>query len=334
MVKFLEKLFGTKSKAKPSVSDQTSPDAKTEPREEVISATRLLNGQDPLEAEIPTVPFTEDSVPDISLESLDIDTNLETSHLIVGHSQSVGQQRDHNEDALFTLTINFTKDANNTTLGLYIVADGMGGHKHGEVASEIAVRTIGSQVVRKLLFSLIAFDGSPPEESLQEIIEDSVQQAHLAIIKEAPGGGTTVTAVLIIGGQMAIAHVGDSRAFSISKDGTMLPLTRDHSLVMRMIELGQLSPEEAAIHPQRNVLYRALGQGEPFPPDFSVAAIPESGYIMICSDGLWGVVPEKDITQIISTASNPQQACQNLIDAANTAGGPDNITAILIQLPD
>ena len=111
-------------------------------------------------------------------------------------------------------------------------------------------------------------------------------------------------------------------------------LTRNHSLVMRMIELGQLTEEEAAVHPQRNVLYRALGQGEPFLPDVTTFPIPKSHYFLICSDGLWGVVPEEEISQIILSAPNPQVACQLLVNAANDHGGPDNITAILVQLPE
>lgn len=111
-------------------------------------------------------------------------------------------------------------------------------------------------------------------------------------------------------------------------------LTRDHSLVQRLVELGQITDAEAAVHPQKNVLYRALGQGEPFSPDISTSPIPPNGYLLICSDGLWGVVPEEEITRIIFEAANPQEACSALVAAANEAGGPDNITAILVHLPD
>jgi len=133
---------------------------------------------------------------------------------------------------------------------------------------------------------------------------------------------------------MTIAHVGDSRAYAISTDGTSQILTRDHSLVMRMIELGQLTAEEAQVHPQRNVLYRALGQGEPFASDISTSPLPDSGHILLCSDGLWGVVGEVEIIRIIAAAPSPQVASQLLVDAANTNGGPDNISAILIRLPE
>jgi serine/threonine protein phosphatase PrpC len=114
----------------------------------------------------------------------------------------------------------------------------------------------------------------------------------------------------------------------------MKPLTRDHSLVKRLEELGQLTPEEAAIHPQRNVLYRALGQGEPFEPEVITAPVPDSGYLLICSDGLWGVVPERELGMIIKNSTTLHDACQYMVDAANEAGGPDNISAILVRLPD
>lgn len=317
MVKFIKKLFSYK-----------------EPQEAPASKDAPVGESSSVSHEVPTVPFTLDMAQEVAPLNIYGEGSTDTPQLIVGCSQSVGQQRDHNEDALFTLTTNLTKDGNNLSLGLYIVADGMGGHKHGELASEIAVRATSSYILSKILISLISIDPIQPDESLQEIMQSSIHEAHHAIVNEVAGSGTTLTAALIVGGQMTIAHIGDSRAYSISKDGTMLPLTRDHSLVMRMIELGQLSAKEAAVHPQRNVLYRALGQGDPFNADISTSSIPESGHILLCSDGLWGVVSEEDIAQIITTSSNPQQACQFLVDAANTAGGPDNITAILIQLPD
>ena len=105
-------------------------------------------------------------------------------------------------------------------------------------------------------------------------------------------------------------------------------------MVRRLEELGQITPEEAETHPQRHVLYRALGLGEPVDPDVFTSPIPQPGYILICSDGLWGVVPETDIFRIISTSPNLHKACIGLIEAANAAGGPDNITAVLIRMPD
>jgi protein phosphatase len=138
---------------------------------------------------------------------------------------------------------------------------------------------------------------------------------------------------LILGNQLTLAHVGDSRAYLVGKNGGMEALTRDHSLVKRLVELGQITVDEAAVHPQRNVLYRALGQGEPFDPDVSSIRLPETGYLLLCSDGLWSVVTEENMHRIIMDALGMEMACQMLVDAANAAGGPDNISAILIRLP-
>jgi serine/threonine protein phosphatase PrpC len=259
---------------------------------------------------------------------------LELPQLIVGCGQSVGRQRDHNEDALFTLTTNLVCDQTQLPFGLYIIADGMGGHQHGEIASGVSVRSMASHIVRKLYLPFFGLSGEQGNESLQEVMQAGVLEAHRAIIKDALGGGTTLTAVLILGNQMTITHVGDSRAYVIYSDGRMQTLTHDHSLVKRLEELGQITAEEAATHPQRNVLYRALGQGEPFEPDVGTFPLPHSGTLMLCSDGLWGVVHEREIFNIVSTAPDPQQACQLLVDAANAAGGPDNISVILVRIPD
>jgi protein phosphatase len=164
-------------------------------------------------------------------------------------------------------------------------------------------------------------------------MQEGVQDAHRAITKQVPGGGTTLTAALILGDQMTIVHVGDSRAYLISDNEHIESLTRDHSLVKRLVELGQITTDEAAVHPQRNVLYRALGQGEPFDPDINSLQLPASGYLLICSDGLWSVVPEVEIQRLVHATDNPEVTCRRLIQAANDAGGPDNISAILIRLP-
>lgn len=270
----------------------------------------------------------------LSLAAEPVTTPVDPPQLSVGCAQSAGKQREHNEDALFTLTTTLTSEQNYTPFGLFIVADGMGGHQHGEIASGIAIRSMANYIVRKLYTPLLSFKPATPDESLQEIMQEGVQDAHRTIIRQVPGGGTTMTALLILGSQLIIAHVGDSRAYWISPNGHLETLTRDHSLVKRLVELGQITTDEAAVHPQRNVLYRALGQGEPFDPDISSIKTPPAGHLMVCSDGLWNVVPESEIHRIVNSSSNLEKACQTLIKAANEAGGPDNITVILIRLPD
>jgi len=296
------------------------------------AAVNALGETKPLDENDATKPF--DSAVETMAGSSIGQPELELPQLIVGCGQDVGQQRDHNEDALFSLTTTLANNASHLLFGLYIVADGMGGHQHGELASEIATRAMAEHVIRNLYTPMFSVENSPQAESLQEIMASGVQIAHEQIVERVSGGGTTLTCVLILGKQMIIAHVGDSRIYTVDLHGNLRALTRDHSLVRRLEELGQLTPEEAAVHPQRNVLYRALGQGEPFEPEVITTPLPHPGYLLLCSDGLWGVVPEKELGQIIITAPSPQVACQQMIDAANEAGGPDNITAVLVRLPN
>jgi protein phosphatase len=164
-------------------------------------------------------------------------------------------------------------------------------------------------------------------------METAMAAANRAVFSGVPeGGGTTLTCALVIGQQLVLSHVGDSRAYVITPDG-FEQLTRDHSLVQRLQELGQLSAAEAAIHPQRNVLYRAIGQGEGLEVDIASRRLASGSMLLLCSDGLWGLVPDDRIQEMIRQAASPQAACEALVAAANAAGGPDNITAVLVRLP-
>jgi len=295
---------------------------------------KLQNNLKPSDQEIK--PITADSGE--SIDNLEreksFQLSLKTPQLLVSCSQSIGRQRDHNEDALFTLNTTLASNGKYLPFGLFVVADGMGGHEQGEIASNIAVRIVASRIIRKVLITLVSLIPSTPNNSIQEILEQSVQEAHEKILEEAPESGTTLTTLLILDRHMTIAHVGDSRAYVISPNGDIELKTRDHSLVMRMIELGQITDEEASNHPQRNVLYRALGQGEHFSADISTYPLPDNGYILLCSDGLWSVVPDEKISELITKSPDIYTGGQQLIQAANEAGGPDNISAILIQVPD
>jgi len=176
--------------------------------------------------------------------------------------------------------------------------------------------------------------GSRPEEhseSLQEIVENAVFEAQQAVVRKAPGGGTTLTSALVIGQQITFGHVGDSRAYFVYPGGEVEVLTQDHSLVNRLIQLGQLTKEEAAVHPQKNILYRAIGQNDPFRPDIKNLTFPGHCTLMLCSDGLWGVIKEQEIPKIIYSSASLTEACHLLVEAANAAGGPDNISVILVQ---
>jgi len=277
-----------------------------------------------------TSPLTADQLAEIAQQA----QRIEPNQLIVGAGRNMGRQREKNEDAIFIHTSNIAAASVTLPFGIYVVADGMGGHKKGEVASELAARSMGEYLISRLYTPLFGPEPHPPNESLQEIMKAGIAHAHHIVTRMASNGGTTLTAVLVIGTQMTVAHVGDSRAYGVYFDGRMQLLTRDHSLVKRLEELGQISAEEAAIHPQKSMLYRALGQGDVPEPDLFTSSLPQPGYLLICSDGLWGVVSEDNMFKIISDAPSPQRACQNLIDAANAAGGPDNISVILVRMSD
>lgn len=276
-----------------------------------------------------TAPLTEEQIQAIVNNQ---NPRFDMQQLIASCGQSVGKQRELNEDSILALTTTMAGNSGNLPFGLYIVADGMGGHQFGEIASNAAIRSVAGYILKKFHPYLFQVKTDTMDESFQEIMLEAVRDAQKMIQREAPGSGTTLTAALVIGQQVTVAHVGDSRAYFIFPDGRIEPITRDHSLVKRLEELGHITPEEAVNYPHRNVLYRALGQGELLDPDIFTVAFPQPGFLMICSDGLWGVVAEQDIVRSINEAPNLQRACQNLVTAANTAGGPDNISVILAQL--
>lgn len=251
----------------------------------------------------------------------------------VGTGQSAGIERSHNEDALLVLTSASAGEASLPDFGLFIVADGMGGHRAGEVASSVSIRTVARRLTQHTILQMLDLDPEEDLTPLQDLLRGALEEANEAVVEQVPGGGTTLTAAVLLGNQITIGHVGDSRAYLI-QNGKAEVVTRDHSLVERLRELGQLTNEEAAIHPQRNVLYRAIGQGANLEVDVLSLPKPKGGHLLICSDGLWGVVSDDTMLQVIAQASHPQDACDELVRAANRAGGPDNISVVLVRFPE
>ncbi len=243
----------------------------------------------------------------------------------------VGRLRPHNEDALFALSSKLSSEDGLHNFGLFVVADGMGGHSLGERASGIAARTVGQVVLERLYLSVLkgADDDRP---ALQEAMASAVRTANREVNRAVPGGGTTLTAVLIFGRQLTLAHVGDSRAYLVQSD-RLKPLTRDHSLVQHLIDLGQLSVEEAQMHPHKHVLVRAVGQKQDLEVDLTSTRLEAGSRVLLCSDGLWGMVSDDALLEIIHTSGTLQEACERMAKAANHAGGADNIAAVLCELP-
>jgi serine/threonine protein phosphatase PrpC len=251
--------------------------------------------------------------------------------LTLGYASDVGQVRHHNEDMLLTLETSQLGDQAIDTLGWFALADGMGGHQSGEKASALAVRVVThsllTEILRPYLFNEPR-DASQP--SLSEVLVNAVQAANKAVHDKVPDGGTTLTCALVLGSRLYLAHVGDSRAYLFAGD-KLRQITRDHSLVDRLVELGQISSDEALNHPQRNVLYRAVGQGEALEVDTYVESLPSYYRLLLCCDGLWGMVGDDQLTQVVRSAPTPQEACDRLVELANAAGGKDNITVVVVE---
>ncbi len=256
-------------------------------------------------------------------------------HFVLGIGQDTGMMRTHNEDALLAFTGELAGHDPMPAFGVFVIADGMGGHSLGERASGVAARTAAQTALGHLLPSLLADPGDDDLDRplLGEVVEEAVMQANRAVHDRVPDGGTTLTTALILGEQLVLGHVGDSRCYLINAEG-LEQLTRDHSLVQRLKELGQITDEEAAVHPQRSVLYRAVGQGEGLEVDVISRRLEPGSRVLLCSDGLWGLVPDHTMLQLIRSASSLQAACDSLIMAANAAGGPDNISVVIVQLPN
>lgn len=244
-----------------------------------------------------------------------------------------GLVRGHNEDALFVFTGNHEADNAVPPFGLFVLADGMGGHQAGEIASSLAVRISASHLMTNIYLPVLAgLDRGSEQPSLTEIVRESVSQANRRVSQDLPGSGSTLTCGLILGDRLFIGHVGDSRAYLLRLGEEPRQLTNDHSLVNRLMEMGQLTEEEAAVHPQRNVLYRAIGQGGSLEVDVSTHALKPGDQLLLCSDGLWGMLEESEMWNLVKKADSLQSACAHLVDAANAAGGNDNISVVLTEI--
>ena len=254
--------------------------------------------------------------------------------LKIGWATDVGQTRRHNEDAAVVITAAYDGDETLPAFGLFALADGMGGHQAGEVASSLAVRTVAHHIVRYLYLPvLVQQESSTDQPTLDQVLVNAVQAANSAVANQVPGGGTTLTCALLLGPRAYIAHVGDSRAYVVTGANELEQITHDHSLVDRLVELGQLTRDEASAHPQKNVLYRAIGQRGVLEVETHARTVSEGESLLLCSDGLWGMVSDTEMANIIATAPSLQAACDRLIADANQAGGHDNITAILVEPP-
>jgi protein phosphatase len=210
----------------------------------------------------------------------------------------------------------------------------MGGHAAGEVASGLAIRGAGEVVLRAYLAPTLETDAQYDEARIKEIVKKAIAQANEYVLREgrARGNdmGTTITMALTVGDRAVIGNVGDSRTY-IYRDGSLRRISKDHSLVMRLVELGQITDEEVYTHPQRNAVLRSLGDKPDLEIDLFSERLRPGDALLLCSDGQWEMTRDPQMAEIIKQHDDPSAACDALIAAANAAGGDDNITAILAR---
>ncbi|RCG30953.1 serine/threonine-protein phosphatase [Sphaerisporangium album] len=225
----------------------------------------------------------------------------------------VGLRRPRNEDAVYAGP------------RLLAVADGMGGHSHGEVASATVIA------------ALSVLDSDPPGADVLGTLETTITEAGLRLKDMAArdpkltGMGTTLTAMLWDGRRFALAHIGDSRGYML-RDGYLYQITRDHTLVQSLVDDGQMTAEQAAAHPRRSLLMRALGGSGSVEPDLSMRDAYAGDRYLICSDGLSGVVSAQALHETLSSGDDLGEVAQRLVDLAKEGGGPDNITCVVAEV--
>lgn len=260
-------------------------------------------------------PGSTQSFAPITDDLIDADSTYDagtTTQLMWGARSDVGCVRSHNEDSYLVQS------------PLFCVCDGMGGHAAGEVASSIAVETIAK---------------TAPHTADPALLGAAIEAANAAVIEAAlnglgkPGMGCTATAAYIEGNTIAIAHVGDSRAYLLH-EGTLIRVTRDHSYVEELVDAGEITADEARVHPNRSVITRALGSGPAMYADHFSLNIEEGDRLILCSDGLSSMIPDGEIENIATQSSTAQICTDNLVDAALAAGGSDNCTVVVVDVVD
>lgn len=292
-----------------------------EPGTEPLDADDTVSPGDTAEIDVAAVeaklndPGSTMSFEPLTDERIETDSTYDagtTTQLMWGARSDVGCVRPHNEDSYLVQS------------PLFCVCDGMGGHAAGEVASSIAVETIAK---------------TAPQSADAARLAAAVEAANAAVIEAAlnglgkPGMGCTATCAYIENDTLAIAHVGDSRAYLLH-EGTLIRVTRDHSYVEELVDAGEITADEARVHPNRSVITRALGSDPAMYADHFTLHIEEGDRLILCSDGLSSMIPDSDIENIATQSSTAQICVDNLVDAALAAGGHDNVTVVVVDLVD
>lgn len=250
----------------------------------------------------------------------------------VGWNTGIARQRNPNEDSLVVLQGTCTFHGRLVPFGLFVVADGMGGHAYGQEASRIAIQSMMQMVLQNIVTS-----NEINDDYLVEMLVGGVEWANNAIYQRGSEWGqemgTTLTAALVVGAKAYIVNVGDSRTYLYRPSLGLTQITRDHSLVASLVASGAITPNEVYTHPERNKVYRSLGNKEVIEVDWFMIDLCENDSLLLCSDGLWEMVRDPEIERIIRTMRDPLRVSDVLVNAALQGGGRDNVSVVVARMP-
>jgi serine/threonine protein phosphatase PrpC len=254
------------------------------------------------------------------------------TRLIVSTGLDAGLKRKDrpNEDSLLALQNTRLLRGSACPVGLFVVADGMGGHSNGQEASRLVIQTLSKTVVPSVIYG-------PSDDNYAELLAEGVHHANLEVYQrnrqEKANMGTTIVAALVVDTTAYVVSAGDSRVYLYRASSGLSQVTRDHSTVARMVENGLITPEDVYTHPRRNEIYRSLGHHASADLDRFILALQQEDLLLLCSDGLWEMVRDAQIEQIIaSTLQQPEQISAALVQAALAGGGKDNISVIVVYI--
>jgi serine/threonine protein phosphatase PrpC len=297
------------------------------------------DGPAPSISDLPTMEFSAPNGTMDSETTLPYSIQQLQSHnlsLAVGHLTDPGIKRKHkpNEDSLFAIQGARTHKSLPQQFGLFVVADGMGGHANGQDASRLAIQTIIDYILPR-----ISANNQMDDEAFLNLLRDGVQYANQAVhqrnLEERADMGTTMTAALVVGATAYVANVGDSRTYLYREARGLTKITHDHSVVASLVEAGIIKPDDIYTHPKRNQIYRSLGEKPTVDVDSFRVPLLAGDKLLLCSDGLWDMVRDPEIQRLVSApAPDPSKTGRDLIQAALDGGGEDNVSVIVVSFSE
>jgi PPM family protein phosphatase len=283
-------------------------------------------------------PVITNKLPEFSHDLTSKSINSFSKYQILGNSHT-GMVREHNQDSIFTGVFSYKISNISVNAGIGIVADGMGGLSMGEIASSTAITSVSTYLNARLseyIQNILNSGSLPHSRVIMEHINDAMVNANKILWDKGSGFGesigTTFTGVFLLGNVAYFGHVGDSRAYIIDKEKKSIEkVTRDHSLVGRLIEMGSITDKEAKSHPRRNEIYKMLGLRNVIEVDTYYRIINKNSIILIMSDGLWEFVDDSEMLDEILKSNDLLKSIDTLIDKANENGGHDNISLVITK---